>query len=898
MSDPAKRGRTPVKPSNAASSTSTPDYVATLDGNECTSEIPMHRSRCPTRRKLSPSSIAKKTQTADKSTQTDDIKFIIVQNEKGEQNTPREHKEGLLKRKREDTIKASEVIEISSGVDDSDCEIQKILPSPKRRFRHATPQARRVKPSSPAKPTSTQRAKRNGTAEPSPSQGRTRALSTVKSEAYRSDVRASMSRKNRPEADKKDPGSVARSSAVRTISAESDSDCHIVKVQKSPRHSQHGKTVHPVVPRVLKKPPATATRATSPIQALSDTTIIKATPSPQRQQNEPTLKDSAPEKDEKKSRPGSTLVVMTHKKPKFTYTSQRRDIVPATTEAEPPSAKTLMNQGHEESEKVEITSRGHSVAGLPQMGKPPARYSRDATSNAVPSNAGKRPQNDGDIDSLLGLHEPGKSSKLPADPDMDDKSSVLDLLLEKLNASIMGGHASTEARLVREQPPEEPQSQVESKQIIDDADFICDDDDGIQFASSPSSPGRQKQTRSQGNDQASSQVHSGAWSPPSAQMPSSHQIAHSPTPNPAASSPPMAYGSSSNSDSSSESSEDSVSEESESLPLKCREDTPQTSVVSRDDLPWHPHCASESDSNAEKPKTTAPASYLSTILPVYNAVKLERSHEEGHFGKSVPNHRSPVIGLKGILKQSPRQGGDVSSPRSGRCQPHAKESTPSSPTERIQRRKTQAGSVVVRPRPDHPKKHAAEQPAALPRSEGRAQQKTDNSEVLKQAYSQLARDGVSEHAVKPTMERLMARIADGETFPAPNGPWQPQPHNPLAASAVAAELRRRGISTDSHYGTFWHNMMMCYSRLAGSPVPLFTMMKTAYDDFQYESLDMQQDMNDMDSSEGMDKIERKSAALDEKAKPLQGLEALLQWGNENDDDDGEDSSSSSSGSEE
>ena len=901
MSDPATGGCAPVKPSNAALSTSTRDSTAPLDGNEHNSALPTHRSRCPARRELSPGFIAKKTQTADKSTQTDHVKFIIVPTEKPGQAAPRERNEALLKRKREETIKASEVIEISSGVDDSDCEIQKILPSPKRRFKHATPQARRVKPSSPAKPTSTQRAKKNGAAEPSPSQGRTRALSSVKSEAYRPDVRANMDRKKRPEADKKDPEIAARSSAVRTIPAESDSDCGIVKVQKSPRHPQHGKVVHLDVPRTSKKPLARATRAASSIQAISDTTIIKATPSPQRQQNEPILKDSVPERDVKTSRPGPNPAVLAHKKPKLTYTFQRRDIIPATTEAEPPSARSLVHQGHEESGKVEMTSRGHSVVGLPQMGKHPVRYSRDATLNIVPPNAAERPHNNGDLDSLPGPHAPGKSAKLPADADMDDKSSVLDLLLEKLNASITGGHASTEARpLVRDRLSEEPQSQVESKPVIDDVGFLRDDDDGILFASSPNGPERQKQTTSQDNDQDISQVDSGAWSPPSAQMPSSRQTARSATPSPAASSPPMSYDSSSKSDSSSGSSGDSISEDSDRLRLKCREDTPPTSVVSRDDLPWLPHCASELGSNAAKPKTTAPILHASTILPVCDAVKLERLHEEGRFGNFVPNHRSPVVGLKGILKQSPRQGDDVSSPRSGQRKPHAREDTPSSPTERIQRRKRQAVSALVRPRPAQPKKHLAEQLAVPAKSEGQAQQKTDTGEVLKQAYSQLARDGVSEHAVKPTMERLMARIADGETFPAPNGSWQPRPHRPLAASAVAAELRRRGIRTGSHYGNFWHNMMVCYSRLAGSPVPLFTMMKTAFDDFQNECLDIQHDMDDMDSSGGMDKIERKSASRDEKAKPLQGLQALLQWGNENDDDDddGEDSSSSSSGSEE
>lgn len=136
----------------------------------------------------------------------------------------------------------------------------------------------------------------------------------------------------------------------------------------------------------------------------------------------------------------------------------------------------------------------------------------------------------------------------------------------------------------------------------------------------------------------------------------------------------------------------------------------------------------------------------------------------------------------------------------------------------------------------------------------------------------LVRDGVSEHAIKPTVERLRQRIAAGEAFPGINSAatkqwkseWEPpRPRPPRGSRAMAAELEYRGIKTGTQYGNFWHNLMTEYSRLAGSPVPLFTMMKKAFDDFQQECMEIRRDLEPREVKE---------------EKPLEGLEALLLWG--------------------
>lgn len=152
-------------------------------------------------------------------------------------------------------------------------------------------------------------------------------------------------------------------------------------------------------------------------------------------------------------------------------------------------------------------------------------------------------------------------------------------------------------------------------------------------------------------------------------------------------------------------------------------------------------------------------------------------------------------------------------------------------------------------------------------------------------FIRLVRDGVSEYAIKPTVARLQKRIAAGEAFPgvkyASEYHWQsewqlPHPRPPRGNCAMSAELEHRGVKTGAQYGNFWYNLMIEYSRLAGSPVPLFTMMKKALDDFQEECMEIRRDLQP--------KVEEK------KEKRPEGLEALLLWGAGDTDEDSPSSS--------
>lgn len=173
----------------------------------------------------------------------------------------------------------------------------------------------------------------------------------------------------------------------------------------------------------------------------------------------------------------------------------------------------------------------------------------------------------------------------------------------------------------------------------------------------------------------------------------------------------------------------------------------------------------------------------------------------------------------------------------------------------------------------------------------------DASTLFRQIQPQLAKDGVSEHAFKPTLTRVIKRIAGGEAFPgvgssgndAPfTAPNTLEPWTPRATVAMTAELRRRGIMTDGQYGNFWHNLMLGYSGLAGSPLPLLTMMKRAFDEFQDECVEKQREVRGR-AEVAMKEVRKQSS----EKEAAQGLEALMQYGQG--DTDEESASSSSDG---
>ncbi|KAF4499454.1 t-complex 1 subunit beta [Fusarium agapanthi] len=116
----------------------------------------------------------------------------------------------------------------------------------------------------------------------------------------------------------------------------------------------------------------------------------------------------------------------------------------------------------------------------------------------------------------------------------------------------------------------------------------------------------------------------------------------------------------------------------------------------------------------------------------------------------------------------------------------------------------------------------------------------------------IIRDGVSEHAIKPTVALFKKKIAAGQGFNHDTSDESNQKYNweidwstPASLSeresqAVAAELEYRGIKTSKQYSNFWYNLTMKFSRLAGSPIPLFTAKKKALDTFVEEAMQNQE----------------------------------------------------------
>ncbi|KAJ4323798.1 hypothetical protein N0V84_004144 [Fusarium piperis] len=148
----------------------------------------------------------------------------------------------------------------------------------------------------------------------------------------------------------------------------------------------------------------------------------------------------------------------------------------------------------------------------------------------------------------------------------------------------------------------------------------------------------------------------------------------------------------------------------------------------------------------------------------------------------------------------------------------------------------------------------------------------------------IIRDGVSEHAIKPTVERFEKKMAAGKGFTYNKTDssnlkynWEvdwgmPMPQTERISRALAAELQERGVKTDLQYSNFWYNLTMKYSKLAGSPVPLFTAKKKALEDVVEEAL-----QNEKRRKRKARKAEKKKKKQEEKKKRLEGVEALLLW---------------------
>ncbi|CAJ0549815.1 Ff.00g034280.m01.CDS01 [Fusarium sp. VM40] len=171
----------------------------------------------------------------------------------------------------------------------------------------------------------------------------------------------------------------------------------------------------------------------------------------------------------------------------------------------------------------------------------------------------------------------------------------------------------------------------------------------------------------------------------------------------------------------------------------------------------------------------------------------------------------------------------------------------------------------------------------------------------KEMKPQVIRDGVSEHAIKPTVALFKKKVATGEVLIHKNDSsnqkycwdvdWSvPASLTEREAHAVAAELERRGIKTDTQYSNFWYNLTMKCSKLVGSPVPLFTAKKKALDIFVKEAMRNHEFKKGADHRKAM-KAQKKKLKREKKNRLLQGVEAFLIPGDTDNESESEDSDS-------
>ncbi|KAM0425428.1 hypothetical protein ACHAPT_009217 [Fusarium lateritium] len=157
----------------------------------------------------------------------------------------------------------------------------------------------------------------------------------------------------------------------------------------------------------------------------------------------------------------------------------------------------------------------------------------------------------------------------------------------------------------------------------------------------------------------------------------------------------------------------------------------------------------------------------------------------------------------------------------------------------------------------------------------------------------VVRDGVSEHAIKPTVARFEKKMAAGKGFShtkadSPNRKYNwdvdwsmPPAQTERTTRALAAELEERGIKTDRQYANFWYNITMKYSQLAGSHVPLFTAKKKALDDIVEEALQNEERRKKKERQKAkkqkkQQEKQQEKQQQEEKKQP-EGVEAILLW---------------------
>ncbi|KAJ9424326.1 hypothetical protein QL093DRAFT_2563499 [Fusarium oxysporum] len=282
------------------------------------------------------------------------------------------------------------------------------------------------------------------------------------------------------------------------------------------------------------------------------------------------------------------------------------------------------------------------------------------------------------------------------------------------------------------------------------------------------------------------------------------------------------------------------------------------------------------------------------LQPVYSGEKLMQSHTPGTPSPFRPHHRESLIGLKSILKDSGGRGRasdneTVYSPFPDISPLSGDEHDVSSPTERIQQSKEQSKALFQKKLYSTPP-HRVVMPKAmtlprllpkhwtppLPKGARWLQQKKEFT-PLPSIPDDTAASNAAPRQETPTkvvakrhprvndttdieesedeLEKKLQeqqKIAAGQGFNHDTSDESNQKYNweidwstPASLSeresqAVAAELEHKGIKTSKQHSNFWYNLTMKFSRLAGSPIPLFTAKKKALDTFVEEAMQNQE----------------------------------------------------------
>ncbi|KAG4252992.1 hypothetical protein FPRO03_08441 [Fusarium proliferatum] len=354
------------------------------------------------------------------------------------------------------------------------------------------------------------------------------------------------------------------------------------------------------------------------------------------------------------------------------------------------------------------------------------------------------------------------------------------------------------------------------------------------------------------------------------------------------------------------------------------------------------------------------------LQPVYSGEKLMQTHTPGTPSPFRPHHRDSLLGLKSILRGSggrgrasdnesvyspfpdisPLSGDDSFKKKLYSTPPHRaivpkamtlprllpKNGTPTLPKEArwLKQKKdfmplpsipddTAASDAASRQ--ETPTKIVAKRPPRvndttdIAESEDEIEKKLQEQQLEpgtdkhwikpseKEIKPPIIRDGVSEHAIKPTVALFKKKIAARQGFNHDTSNESNQKYNweidwstPASltereSQAVAAELEHRGIKTSRQYSNFWYNLTMKFSRLAGSPIPLFTAKKKALDTFVDEAMQNQEIRRRNKNKVALKKARRRER---KKTQP-KGVDAFLIPGDTDAESDSEDSDSDLNG---